>query len=372
MNSNTPYNPQDFKQFLESSLKTTLPQILTSDASSLTAFDRIRLQGIINEEIRDDRYHPYLPPTVKKIVIFGAGGTTSWFLPKLVKMLYSLKIIAEIVLVDGDIVEEKNLLRQNFAPCDVGQNKAHVLANRYGTLHRSLDISAIPKFAFYKSPILGNSATQYSDSFFDIDMLPECNCFINLVDNEGFKKQLDCYLVRTSRYYDYFSAGVNLYNGQVYQTKQGSGFYSLDHESTLHDVEEVAEISCAEEDAQAGPDQLFNGNDVAASVLANQFQRFLLNEPNFTKFVTFTTGSNMSVITQPEDLVAYCSEYFNVFRTSKRYRSTTSYFSRRSAEAAQKTANGRIHLELARIFNMIGLPVRYAPEPETNQDDNQF
>ena len=37
---------------------------------------------------------------------------------------------ATLVLVDGDTVEERNLLRQNFYPCDLGKNKAQALAER--------------------------------------------------------------------------------------------------------------------------------------------------------------------------------------------------------------------------------------------------
>jgi molybdopterin/thiamine biosynthesis adenylyltransferase len=36
-----------------------------------------------------------------------------------------------IYLVDDDVVEGKNLLRQNFISVDIGQYKARVLAQRY-------------------------------------------------------------------------------------------------------------------------------------------------------------------------------------------------------------------------------------------------
>jgi hypothetical protein len=38
----------------------------------------------------------------------------------------------DITLIDGDTIEEKNLIRQNFIKPDVGKNKARVMAERYG------------------------------------------------------------------------------------------------------------------------------------------------------------------------------------------------------------------------------------------------
>ncbi len=38
------------------------------------------------------------------------------------------------IICDGDVVEEKNLVRQNFTPADLGENKAKVLAERYSTV----------------------------------------------------------------------------------------------------------------------------------------------------------------------------------------------------------------------------------------------
>ena len=39
-----------------------------------------------------------------------------------------------VIICDGDVVEEKNLVRQNFTPADQGENKARVLAERYSTV----------------------------------------------------------------------------------------------------------------------------------------------------------------------------------------------------------------------------------------------
>lgn len=65
------------------------------------------------------------------ILIVGCGGTGSHYIKELGRLLYSKSIREkdiQIILVDGDIVEEKNLVRQAFMPRDVGNNKAQVMA----------------------------------------------------------------------------------------------------------------------------------------------------------------------------------------------------------------------------------------------------
>lgn len=67
------------------------------------------------------------------IMVFGCGGTGSRVVPTLSQLIKSQSwlINANIILIDGDEVEEKNTSRQNFIMQDVGQNKAKVLATRY-------------------------------------------------------------------------------------------------------------------------------------------------------------------------------------------------------------------------------------------------
>lgn len=72
----------------------------------------------------------YIPQTV---VIFGCGGTGSRIIPAVAQLMSTLQTLVnpELILCDFDIVEEKNLSRQNFARPDVGKNKAEALAGRY-------------------------------------------------------------------------------------------------------------------------------------------------------------------------------------------------------------------------------------------------
>lgn len=93
----------------------------------------------------------FVPST---FIIVGCGGTGSRLAPLLVQLVRSLcskynphgwLVNPRVVFIDGDIVEEKNLLRQNFIAKDINQNKAMVLAQRYGRAY-GIETHVIPQF----------------------------------------------------------------------------------------------------------------------------------------------------------------------------------------------------------------------------------
>jgi hypothetical protein len=67
---------------------------------------------------------------MNKHLIVGAGGVASWLVPLL---KHTLPPEDEITIVDGDILESKNLDRQFFGPEWIGWNKAEALAEIYNT-----------------------------------------------------------------------------------------------------------------------------------------------------------------------------------------------------------------------------------------------
>jgi hypothetical protein len=199
------------------------------------------------------------------------------------------------------------LLRQNFISADIGLNKAEVLSNRYNGLYQNITVSYLPKFGYYSDYdefAYENPADLNRDLDLFIDIkdigIDNTSHVMNLVDNEGFKKALDLYISANSEAFNwnnyYFSAGVNLFNGQVYYNRLGRDYYTIDHADIFSDFEEVQIESCAEVDARGtddNPEQMFSGNDIAASLLANLFQ-CVLTEIVTHKKVTFISGSNMS------------------------------------------------------------------------------
>jgi hypothetical protein len=84
------------------------------------------------------------------IHVIGCGGTGSRLVPQLTQFISTMiagrtmqgyLTTPKIYLWDFDQVETKNLLRQNFAPSDVGKDKASILAQRYG---KTYDVELIP------------------------------------------------------------------------------------------------------------------------------------------------------------------------------------------------------------------------------------
>lgn len=66
-------------------------------------------------------------PKKYAIFVLGAGGTGSWLCAFLDKMsLYN-----DVIVMDGDVVEAKNTLRQNFKHNHINQNKAEVVAKEH-------------------------------------------------------------------------------------------------------------------------------------------------------------------------------------------------------------------------------------------------
>lgn len=77
--------------------------------------------------------------------MLGAGGTGGHIAPHLYRLLYALERPVRFIICDGDIVEEKNLVRQNFTPADLGENKARVLAERYSSVF-GMETEYVPEF----------------------------------------------------------------------------------------------------------------------------------------------------------------------------------------------------------------------------------
>ena len=80
-----------------------------------------------------------------KIVIIGAGGTGGYVIPHLYRIAYASRRPCRVIIADGDIVEKKNLIRQNFAEIDIGENKAVVMAERYSDVF-GIETEYVPDF----------------------------------------------------------------------------------------------------------------------------------------------------------------------------------------------------------------------------------
>jgi len=73
---------------------------------------------------------------MKHTYIIGAGGVGSWLAPSVIMLLGKPD---SVTIIDGDVLEEKNLNRQLFTRDEIGKTKAEALASKYGC-------GAIPKY----------------------------------------------------------------------------------------------------------------------------------------------------------------------------------------------------------------------------------
>lgn len=103
-----------------------------------------------------------------KIAIAGAGGIGSFF----TKFLYDYGVNRnqfpfseyEITVFDSDVVDNSNLLHQDFSPEDVGKNKAQLMEDKYC-------VTAQPRFM-------------------TVEDFSNYNIIISCVDSMEFRKQL--------------------------------------------------------------------------------------------------------------------------------------------------------------------------------------
>lgn len=65
--------------------------------------------------------------------------------PHIYRLLYALDRPSRFIICDGDKVEFKNLVRQNFSPADLGENKAKILAERYAAVF-GMEAEYLPAF----------------------------------------------------------------------------------------------------------------------------------------------------------------------------------------------------------------------------------
>lgn len=76
-------------------------------------------------------------------IIVGVGGTGSLLARDLPKLLVNTH--HKMVLIDGDIVEEKNIKRQSYQKRDVGENKAIALSSKINAFYDT-KCEVIPRY----------------------------------------------------------------------------------------------------------------------------------------------------------------------------------------------------------------------------------
>lgn len=189
------------------------------------------------------------------VLVLGAGGTGGWLASFLSKL--SLK---EVIMLDGDDVELKNILRQNFTLNDVNKGKAQQIAERYGLkyIHGYLDSTEMLEEIF--------------DEFSTKDII-----VVGCLDNNASRKIVHDYLTEGDRDFIYIDAGNAERYGQAFVAIKENGQILEDFKSPLTleaglnsfdgDERRPDQISCAEH-SESAP-QNVTANVTSACVLFN-------------------------------------------------------------------------------------------------------
>lgn len=310
----------DFDKYTSEEILDFVQESISSDIEYLESKENnIMLASQISHE-------PISPPSA--IIVFGCGGTGSWFIPKMIKVVNDAinkrdaikKCLKHIILVDGDTVEDKNIIRQNFASFDVGLNKAEVMCNRYSQLlDSSVKMSYIPKFVSNSRFI---SISENKDDLFDISTLISKDSSIrennknldllvfNFIDNGLTRKIIHeaSGLAGISRNKTGVSASVidvanDEMNGQldtsIYNeiTERSpsviNSLFYIKNKDQMSDNSVLEMYSCADRDAEVN--QMFSINELASSVASNYLNIYLSENCFKYSRYEFVSGKNMFV-----------------------------------------------------------------------------
>lgn len=191
--------------------------------------------------------------------------------PYVFRLLHMLDRPARFVVCDGDIVEPKNLDRQNFVPADLGENKARVLAERYSTV-LGMETEYVPNF-IEKLPDLMEliEPKEWELSPYSTKRTKEMVLLLGCVDNNK-TRQLCHQAFHQSEELIYIDSGNGKYTGQVVCGVRRNGRTIRKsiggvHPEMLKDTDLFpSEISCAEA-AQEDPQSIVANVTAATAVL---------------------------------------------------------------------------------------------------------
>lgn len=227
-----------------------------------------------------------------KVVMLGAGGTGGYVAPYVFRLLHMLGRPARFIICDGDIVEPKNLDRQNFVPADLGENKARVLAERYSTV-LGMETEYVPNF-IEKLPDLMEliSPKEWELNPHSSRRTKEMVLLLGCVDNNK-TRQLCHQAFYQSEELVYIDSGNGKYTGQVVCGVRRNGHTMRKsiggvHPEMLKDTDKFpSELSCAEA-AQEDPQSIV-ANVTAATAVLIMVYNILTHGENMVLQTDFST-----------------------------------------------------------------------------------
>jgi len=228
-----------------------------------------------------------------KIAMHGPGGKGGYIAPLLSRRMQARDRPVKVVIADGDIVEEENLVRQNFISADLGRNKAQILAERYASAF-GMEIHYIPDFVESVDRLAELiKPDRYQASPHDYYRQAEgLSILIGCVDNNK-SRQLCHQVFNTADNLIYIDSGNGEYTGQVVCgiRRRGRTYYeplgNL-YPDVLEDTDKFpTELSCAE--AAVSAPQSIIANIMAATAVVSYLYNILVLGSIKVRSVTFST-----------------------------------------------------------------------------------
>ncbi len=218
-----------------------------------------------------------------KIVMLGAGGTGGYAAPHIYRLVHTLPRPVSFLVADGDVVEEKNLVRQNFIRADLGRNKAAVMAERYASAF-GMEIAYLPEFVESRQalePLVTPSAAGN-----------ELAILIGAVDNNRSRQMCHEAFMRAKELV-YIDSGNGEHTGQVVCgiRRNGRTYYKpvgTKYPDVLAGTDKFpTELSCAE--AAVSAPQSVVANVMAATAVLSYLYDILVLGDITVRSVTFST-----------------------------------------------------------------------------------
>lgn len=175
-------------------------------------------------------------------IIVGVGGTGSLLARDLPKLLIDTP--HKMLLIDGDVVEKKNMLRQSYQEQDIGEHKAVALSSKINTFYNT-HCEALGLF------LTKNEIVDYCEN--NISYTP---VIIGCVDNDATRRLLE-YTFNQLDWCYYLDSANGEYEGNIYISykldgkKRGvlrSDVYKLADD--LHPTDESCEIQASKGNVQ--------------------------------------------------------------------------------------------------------------------------
>lgn len=190
-----------------------------------------------------------------KFYVIGVGGTGSLLARDLPKLL--LGTVHKMILVDGDVVEKKNIERQGYQSQDVGDNKALALSRKINSLY-TIECEFDDKYCTYESLIaLIKDDKRYTP------------VLIGCVDNDATRVILENVFNELNDAI-YIDSANSEYEGNIYIVSKEDGIQQGKLRSQCYKFDtdkHPLDVSCQEQAAKGNVQFLVTNAKMAVSIL---------------------------------------------------------------------------------------------------------